>query len=120
MMKRKDYSWMTSDQKECYEMLCDLWGGKHHLYSEVKEWGDGIQYNTSQDLSTFDFNTLTTAVFMAHDRMIRLSIGSSGPGMVRMQLWKRHTRTGSTTERHPTIIEALEIYRRSYPEEVNP
>jgi hypothetical protein len=106
---------MSDDQKECYKMLCDLFGGSHHLYSDVKEWGTGIQYNNRQDLSTFDFNTLTTAVFMAHDRMIRLSIGSSGPGMVRMQLWERHTRSGYITERHPTIEDALEIYRKSYP-----
>jgi len=77
-IQRKDkFKWMSDDQWACYEMLCDLFGGNHHIYGPVKPWGSGIEHNTRQDFSTFDFNRLTHAVIMAHDRMIRFSIGLS-------------------------------------------
>ncbi len=110
-----DYKWMTEDQRHCYRMLCDWAGGDHHL-GKVKEWGMGVATSYSQDLSTFDFNRLTTLVFMAHDRCIRVEIGSSGPRMVRIILHKRHTAEGDICRRHPTLAKAIEVYRRSYPE----
>ena len=112
------YQWCSDDQWECCLMLFNLVGGEHHLYSKVKEWGFGVEVNVSSHrLSTFDFSRLTTAVFMAHDRCIRFEIGPSGPGRVRWILHKRHHRDGPTNRRHPTISEALETYRQSYPEE---
>ena len=24
--------WMSSDQRECFKMLADLFGGEHHIY----------------------------------------------------------------------------------------
>lgn len=84
-------------------MLADLFGGFHHLRARaIKKWGNGIQYSHYGDLSTFDFDHLTCLVRLAHDRCIRASIGPSGPRMVRIILHKRHARTGSMFERHPT------------------
>lgn len=106
---RRHYPWMTDDQCECYSMLCDLFSGEHHVSGKLHEWGTGIALNTYQvgAFSTFDFDKLTRAVLMAHDRMIRFSIEPSGPGMLKLTFFKRHTRDGRMCERHPTIEEAI-------------
>lgn len=115
-MKDEPYrlDWMTDDQYECYEMLADLFLGHHHVTGKLHEWGTGIRLNTSQtgSMASFDFAGLTRAVIMAHDRMIRLSIEPSGPGMLGLVLHKRHKREGSMSERHPTIEEAIERFRK--------
>ena len=108
--------WMTDDQYECYELLADLFGGFHHIYNEPKEFGHGICLNTrSHRLSTYDFDALTRAVFLAHDRMIRIEIQPSGPGMIKICLHKRHKRDGMMRERHPTIEQALAKHRERFP-----
>ena len=108
--------WMTGDQYECYELLADLYGGVHHIYGEPKECGRGLELKTApHNLATFDFNALTRAVFMAHDRMIRIEIAPSGPGLVKLRLHKRHKREGRMHERHPTIEQALADYRVRHP-----
>lgn len=110
------YPWMSDDQIECYEMLVDIFAGGHHLDGKVKDFGKGIQMSTWQDFSTFDFARLTDAVFLAHDRCIRFEIQSSGPGMIRLCLWKRHNREGGEFwDRHPTIETALARYRERNP-----
>jgi len=107
--------WMSDDQNECFELLADLFQGYHHICSEPKEHGTGIALNTScHRLATFDFSGLTRAVFLAHDRMIRLEIRPSGPGMLKLMLHKRHKREGRMHERHPTVEQALAAHRESF------
>lgn len=110
---RKD--WMSDDQYECYEFLADIFLGFHHIHGKLHEWGDGIKLNTSQtgSFATFDFDGLTRAVVMAHDRMIRFCIEPSGPGMLGLVCHKRHKREGRMSERHPTIEQAIEIIRNN-------
>jgi hypothetical protein len=111
------YPWCNDDQWECCEMIFDLVGGDHHLCGKIREWGRGVCYNTrNHSLSTFDFSLLTTMVFMAHDRMIRVEINPSGPGMLKWCLWKRHKREGRMYEYHPTIQTALDTYRKYHHE----
>lgn len=109
---RKD--WMTDDQWECYQFLADLFLGFHHLHGKLHEWGRGIKLNTTQtgSMATFDFDGLTRAVVMAHDRMIRFSIEPSGPGMLGLVCFKRHKREGFMSERHPTIEDAIKRIRQ--------
>ena len=116
---RKD--WMTDDQYECYEFLADLFCGWHHIHGKLHDWGNGIKLNTSQtgSFATFDFNALTKAVLMAHDLMIRFEITPSGPRMLGLILHKRHAREGMMHERHPSIEEAIESYRKHYPRTPN-
>lgn len=106
--------WMSDDQYECYEFLADLFLGWHHITGKLHEWGTGIKLNTTQtgSLSTFDFDGLTRAVVMAHDRMIRFSVEPSGLGMLSLVCFKRHKRDGSMYEKHPTMEEAIERIRR--------
>ena len=119
MSYRKD--WMSDDQWACAEMLADIYGGFHHLYSDIKEHGTGIEISTTPfRLATFDFSALTVAIFMAHDRMIRLSLDQSGPRMIKLVLHRRHKREGKMHERHPTIETALAMYRERFPKPQTP
>lgn len=110
---RQHYDWMNDDQWECFEMLCDLMRGPHHIIGAVKPCNPyGIQVNErSGGLASFDFNLLTRAVVMAHDRMIRFEVAPSGPGMLRLVLHKRHTREGAMNERHPTLESHVDSIR---------
>ena len=115
--REHDYNWMTDDQWECFELLCDLCKGAHHIGGKVKEWGNGIAVNlrTGFYASTFDYNGLTDAVFLAHDRCIRFEIEPSGPGMLRLVFHKRHLREGDMCRRHPTLGQAIVSFRRRFP-----
>lgn len=108
--------WMTDAQWECALFLADLRGGFHHMRDTIKKAGDGIEYNHPHgSLATYDFDELTRAVFMAHDRCIRFEVAPSGPGLVRLYLHKRKKRDGAMYERHPTIEAALSEWRKRNP-----
>lgn len=112
--RQNTHSWMNDDQFECFKMLCDLFYGAHHVGGIVKPCGkSGIENNTryTGSFGTYDFNALTRAVIMAHDRCIRFSIESSGPGMLKLRFHKRHLREGQMHERHPTIEQAISDLR---------
>ena len=108
------YPWMSENQQECYRFLCDLYCGEHHVHGKLHEWGTGIRLNTHQvhHFATFDFDMLTRAVVMAHDRMIRFVIEPSGPGMLGLVMHKRHVREGQMSVRHPTIETAIKTIRK--------
>ena len=110
--------WMSNDQWSCALFLADLFFGFHHVHGEIKQCGRGIQLNSrnSNWAATFDYDGLTRAVVMAHDRMIRFEIEPSGPGMLKLRLWQRHTREGRMYERHPTLEDAVEDIRKRCPD----
>jgi len=99
------YKWMTEDQKECFVMLCDLCGGAHHIRGKVKPCGKGIEVNLKHGFhaSSYDYDGLTRAIVLAHDRCIRFEIEPSGPGMIKLVFHKRHSRDGRMYERHPEL-----------------
>jgi hypothetical protein len=102
-------------KEDAEDFFAEIFYGKHHIPSELKPWGDGWQLNYYGDFTTFDFNNLTRAVFLAHDRCIRFGITSSGPRMIRLVIHQRNKRIGSVMERHPTIEEALADWRIKHP-----
>jgi hypothetical protein len=105
--------WMTDDQWECAQMFADVVGGFHHITGTIKPHGEGIKVSDySGRWATFDFDRLTRLVVLAHDRMIRACVEPSGPRMIGVTLWKRHTREGSMFERHPTMEQAIATHRR--------
>lgn len=108
-----DYKWMTDEQWECFEMLCDLCRGSHHIGGTVKPCGNGILINLRHGFhaATFDFSGLTEAVIMAHDRCIRFEIEPSGPGMLKLVFHKRSGREGEMHQRHPTLEQAIKKLR---------
>ena len=104
--------WMSDDQWNCAKMVADLRGGFHHIDGRFKPCGGGIEVSTAYGCwSTYDYNDLTRAVVLAHDRMIRFEIAPSGPRMLKLRLWQRHGREGKVSERHPTIENAIAACR---------
>ena len=92
--------------------------GKHHIPSKIHPFGQGWCINHYGNLSTYDFNTLTRLVFLAHDRCVRVEIGQSGPRMVKIIIHKRNKREkGSVWERHPTLDQAIKDWRERGNEE---
>ena len=103
-------------KEEAIDFFAELYGGKHHIpRGGVKDFGCGFSVNHYGDLSTFDFDKLTRLVFLAHDRCIRVEVSNSGPRMVKISIWKRHGREGDMWYRHPTIEQALALWRRYHP-----
>ena len=119
-VRQRDYPWASDDQWECIHLVADLVGGFHHLEGKIKDFGlTGVRTSLYSDVSTFDSDRLTRLVFLAHDRCIRASVVSSGPRRIGIELFKRHAREGSTSKRHPTIEQALALWRKSHPETDN-
>ncbi|WP_312663621.1 hypothetical protein [Pantoea sp. CTOTU49201] len=105
--------WMTEDQFFCFQMLCDVMGGGNHLCGKVKPRSRGIELSTRGfRAATFDYDGLTKAVILAHDRFIRFEVEPSGPGMLKLVLFRRQPE-GRMYERHPTLEEAIAKYRET-------
>lgn len=104
--------WMSDDQWEGAQFIADLMHGFHHINGAIKPWGSGIEINTRHGrLATFDYDGLTRAVVMAHDRCIRFEVQPSGPGMVKLVVHKRQNRNGAMFERHPTLEDHIALIR---------
>lgn len=102
-------------EQEATDFFSELYMGKHHIpRGGVRPFGNGFSVNHIGDLSTFDFDKLTRLVFLAHDRCIRVEVSNSGPRMVKISIWKRQ-REGSMWQRHPTMEQALEQWRKCNP-----
>ena len=110
-------AWMSDGQWLAACLLADVYRGFHHIRDgrQIKPFGYGIEMSVSSDLATFDFDLLTRLVVLAHDRCIRLEIGSSGPALVRLMLHARKGREGSMFERHPTMEDAINSIRTVAP-----
>lgn len=106
----------TEDQKACYALLVEVFRGEHHVPHPIRHWGRGIKISVGTGaLSTFDFDYLTRLVILAHDRMVRVEICTSGPGRAGVALHKRHGRDGDICHRHPTIWQAIASIRKEQP-----
>lgn len=105
--------WMTDDQWFMYLFLNRVFRGFHHIPGNVKQCGERsicINSRTSY-MATYDYDYLTKLVIIAHNWGIRAAIVGSGPGMIKIQLWKRHARDGDISERIPTIQSMVEKYK---------
>ncbi len=111
------HNWMNDTQKDCYRLYSDLVGGDHHIFGKIHPSSpSGILINSrSNTLSTYDFDSLTRLVFMAHDRSIRAEIVPSGPNMIGIMLHKRNRGGTATWDKHPTIESALNKWRERNP-----
>jgi len=108
---------MTDEQYRCYEVLCALYRGDHHLHTpDVKSCGFGIEYVAEVGISfaTYDFDLLTEAVVLAHDRCVRVAVM---PHSTRTLKWTLHPRSreGGSNAYHPTMEEALGSIRLRFP-----
>jgi len=106
------YSWATSDQLECIQLFCDLVGGHDNLQGRFV----GMDYrwvciNQKRSFATHDDNWLTKAVFLAHERGIRVAMESAGQGVLRVSM--RKTLPSDLTGMHPTLQNAIDSHRCS-------
>lgn len=76
-------------------------------------YGNGVSFvlGYQPSLATYDFDQLTRLVIGAHEECIRIEVEPHGFGYLRINMWPRKTRTGSMSERHPTIEDAVASYR---------
>ena len=107
------HAWMTDDQWECMLLLERFFGGFHHMnVSKVKEYGRGIGYghhSSHFSAATYDYDGLTRLVLLAHQRCIRIGFDPSGPGMLKLCLFKRKTNGTSMNERHPSLDDLIAL-----------
>ncbi len=97
--------------QEATDFFSELFGGEHHLPSEVDVYGLGYCINCRSSLATFDGNQLTRLVLMAHDKCYRAEIKDGNKwGRIKICIWKR-IREGSIDYRHPTIEQAIEHWK---------
>lgn len=99
-------------EREAMEFFAAFYGGNHHIPGfKVKPYGRGWCVNHDRGcLSTFDFSELTTLVFMAHQKCIRVEVSAIRTNILRIALHKRK-REGSMSERHPTIEKVIDLYK---------
>lgn len=101
------------------DLLGDLLGGLYHLDGAASvDWSNPsyIEVRWPSDLSTFDSNTLTRLVLLAHDRAIRVDISPRSNRYLTMLFHqRRHGADLGIWERHPTAEDALAEHRRWYP-----
>ncbi len=109
---------MKTELTEAADFFSRLYNGAHHIpRSGLKPFGEGWSVNHYGDLSTYDFNTLTTLVFLAHDMCMRATVMQSGPNMVKICVWKRERGVRgkmSMTRRHPTLDEAVALWKERH------
>ena len=99
------------------QVLSDTFRGINHCGPIRKhyEGGEFEMWETSKygGMSSFDFDELTRLVISAHDNCVRVEVCQGPPRGVKIRLWPRFTREGSTTQRHPEIEEAVLKFRGS-------
>lgn len=65
-------------------------------------------------LATFDFDRLTRLVFLSHEARIRCEVEPGGFRSFRLSFWQRQP-SGSMSQRHPNLDEAVTIFRQYLP-----
>ena len=108
-------TWMTDDQWYLALFVATLVGGFHHVTGKFKAAGRGIRVSLLDGgFATVDRDILTRTVFLAHDKSVRVSLCNGGPQRVGLMLHRR-LRGGSTIDSHPTLEDAVALWRSSRP-----
>lgn len=123
--KRSETGWAHAPEKlsgfqaKAFDILGIVFGGIYNapiVWTSV-DWRAGrglaipIRYGT---LATYDFQELTTLVFLCHEARIRADISSYGPKGLMILLHPRKA-TGGVSQRHPNLDEAIKAFREYIP-----
>lgn len=101
-------------------LLGDLYGGIYHLQdNDLKkvEWDNNhhiVFVLNWRSLSTTDNNLLTGLVILCHDRAIRCEISARSSKGIEL-IFHQRSRGGGISQRHPTMEEAIERFRKHHP-----
>lgn len=93
---------------------CDGWERRQTHTGFCSPAGDMMSVTTFQDLATYDGELLTRLVIATHEEAVRVSIENGGFKRLVIRLWYRK-REGRHSQRHATIEEAIQSYRRFVP-----
>lgn len=107
-MKYQGTGEWTDDQLLASYALCIVQKGYHHLGKIKADGRTGVVSSIYGNASTFDYDTLTRIVLVAHQMGVRMSVGSSGPRMIKLTAHARHSSDEtegelSFAERHPSL-----------------
>lgn len=83
---------------------------------ERQDWRDPesvrLVVYAGNGLATFDFDSLTRFVIMAHDECIRFGVEPVSFRYFRLTFFNRGGREGPMYSRHPTLEQAIEDFRK--------
>lgn len=101
------------EQRRCIDALAWVFGGHHHLPKLGEAGPRGVEMVTFRDFSTFDCNTLTEIVLIAHARAVRIEIGARNMKYLRIFAHAReHDETKRRHERHPELSQLIAAAQR--------
>jgi len=112
--------WMTDKQYFAASAVCIATKGAHHVGGDFKPWGTGVSVSKFVGpcgVSTCDGDLLTRIVLVGHKFGVRISIGPSGPGMIRMIAFTRD-RSSSGMTGHRTLQEVTDKWDKIWPLEL--
>lgn len=104
---------------EVADLLDCLYAGLYHLPDKVLRktiWSNSHWIEVVVDdgpYATYDFDYLTSLVFLCHQRAIRCEVNGARQGLLRLRFHKRR-REGQRCERHPTMAEAVAECEKAY------
>jgi len=102
------------DKEVALDFFAAIFGGRHHV-PKLKECGYGWSITPLGHYSTYDGGLLTALVLLAHDRSIRVEISACNMQRVRIAIHQRTSVAEYTYDRHPTLEQAVEAWRKHHP-----
>jgi hypothetical protein len=104
---------MKTLKEQVETILSRAYRGLHNVPGKLKILGlDLIEISVPTcTLATFDNDSLTRLVVMAHDECVRMCMRNSGPGQIYLRFTPR-IREGNFCERHDTIEQAIQNIRK--------
>ena len=97
----KYYADCTEAQKYCWDLI-DAWTGTHNV-KKIVECGRGLEFCLRADISTHDWNRMTSLVLLAHQYRVRVEVSGAAPNYLRIRLHARDPNKRTTTEGHPGL-----------------
>lgn len=124
--KRFRAQWMTDAQWRCTEVAAALRHGFHHVH-ELQACGHGIQFWEPNEIATFDGETMTRAVLLAHQHGVRIGASArtimenfegdeySTTKMIITIHPRVHDDSASRAKRHPDLQSLIDAARERQP-----
>ena len=105
-------------QEKAIELICRAC--RCGAYDIEKVWDSATiqtrycDFHISRTLATFDSDGLTRLVIGAHEEKIRAEINPRSRFTFTVSLFERNTERNSAVQAHPTIEQAVELYRLKF------
>ena len=119
LKKGQELKPMSNIGRAAADILGFVWAGIYHLddASLCKvDWSNSSWIEIllpSDSLATYDGNRLTLLVLCAHECAVRVEIEACNHQYIRAMFHPR-TRTGTISQRHPTIEQAIAAFRERF------